>query len=181
MQVPILFGTPLWHFRETLPKSAYQWAITYAGANPESAVKSNRGGYQSIQQSIDVLPYKDYLYKTLVDNFHPLEEFKIDGWWLNINEKGNYNIPHTHPATDLAGIWYITDNEGLLYFQDPLITTRSNIYERIYSNWNETCNKSMKCSAGDILIFPSDVPHSVEEHKLNTPRISISFNMIAKF
>jgi uncharacterized protein (TIGR02466 family) len=181
MQLPILFGTPLWHFRETLPKSAYQWAIRYAKKNPESVVKSNRGGYQSIQQSIDVLPYKDYLYKTLIDNFHPFEEFRIDGWWLNINERGNYNIPHTHPATDLAGIWYITDNEGLLYFQDPLITTRSNIYERIYSNWNETCNKSMRCSAGDILIFPSDVPHSVEEHKLNTPRISVSFNMLAKF
>ena len=37
----------------------------------------------------------------------------------------------------------------------------------------------MNCGAGDLLVFPSDVPHRVEEHTLDTPRISVGINLIA--
>ena len=29
---------------------------------------------------------------------------------------------------------------------------------------------------GSLIIFPSDIPHWVDSHDLDTPRISISFN-----
>ena len=179
MKQPILFATPLWTFKNPLPKGAYDWALKYKKENPESVVISNRGGYQSKQQGIDVCPYKDHL-EFILHQFQPFREFVIDGWWLNVNMKGDYNLPHTHGDADLAAIWYITDNEGLLYFQDPLITSRIVLYSTILSAWNDRPNKSIKCSAGDLLVFPSDVPHRVEEHQLDSPRISLAFNMIGK-
>ena len=38
----------------------------------------------------------------------------------------------------------------------------------------------MDCKAGSLLIFPADVPHRVEEHVLDTKRISVSFNINSK-
>ena len=178
MKQPILFATPLWRFSNPLPKGTYDWALKYQKENPESVVISNRGGYQSKQQGIDKFPYALYL-RGILSQFEPFDYFSIDGWWLNINKKGDYNLPHTHGDADLAAIWYITDNEGLLYFQDPLLTSRITLYSRILSNWDDKPNKSINCRAGDLLVFPSDVPHRVEEHQLDTPRISVGINLVA--
>ena len=35
----------------------------------------------------------------------------------------------------------------------------------------------VNAKAGEILIFPSDLPHFVEPHPLDTKRVSVSFNM----
>ena len=178
MQQPILFATPIWKFSEPVPEGAYEWALDYKKANA-SVVISNRGGYQSKQNSnLNAFPYKNHI-RSMLGQFTPFNEFKVEGWWLNINEKGDYNLPHTHPGTDLAAVWYITNNERLLYFQDPLIMNRSNLYANIFAQFNEKANKAFECKAGDLIVFPSDVPHSVEQHKLDKPRISIAFNMVA--
>ena len=97
---------------------------------------------------------------------------------MNINEKGNYNGKHVHPLADLSGVWYITDNEGLLIFEDPLVFSRAEITRRIFGS---TTLQQVKAKAGQLLLFPSDLPHFVEEHILDTPRISVSFNLIAKY
>ena len=86
MQQPILFATPLWTFKNPLPKGAYDWALKYKKENPESVVISNRGGYQSKQQSIDKFPYALYL-RGILSQFEPFDYFSIDGWWLNVNMK----------------------------------------------------------------------------------------------
>ena len=95
---------------------------------------------------------------------------------MNVNEKGDFNFQHTHPKSDLSGIWYLTDNNNSLVFIDPLQHSRSNLYlafpeldigEGVYVN----------AKAGEVLIFPSDLPHYVEPHSLDTTRVSVSFNM----
>ncbi len=98
---------------------------------------------------------------------------------MNINKKGDYNLPHTHPGIDLACIWYITDNEGLLYLEDPLVNTRVKLNYIIQQDpAGRLSRKRIFASAGDLLIFPGDIVHNVEEHILDTPRISVSFNMV---
>jgi len=179
MQQPILFASPIWKFSEPVPKGSKEWALEYKNANP-SVVYSNRGGYQSQQNfNFNAFPYHEHV-RNMLWEFTPFNEFAIEGWWLNINEKGDYNLPHTHPGTDLAAVWYITDNERLLYFQDPLIQNRSNLYAHILAQFGEKANKAFECKAGDLIVFPSDIPHSVEQHQLDTPRISVAFNMLVK-
>ena len=36
---------------------------------------------------------------------------------------------------------------------------------------------SINCKAGDMVLFPADVPHHVEAHQLESPRISIAMNL----
>ena len=178
MQVPILFATPLWKYNETLPKGAMEWAYDHQKSFPESVLASNRGGYQSPPLPWSEFKFKHHIGRVLISNIKWFDGFEITNWWLNINEKGNYNTTHTHPNSDLSGIWYITDNDGELYFQDPLIQTRSKLYEHILGVKN--AGIQMDCKAGSLLIFPADVPHRVEEHVLDTKRISVSFNINSK-
>ena len=121
MQKLTLFSTPLWTYHEKLPKGAYEWALEYRRREPKSNIISNRGGYQSILKQWEEFKYKNHIDQILTNRFPSYEEFWVTGWWLNINGKGDYNLQHTHPGANLSAIWYITNNEGLLYFQDPKI------------------------------------------------------------
>ena len=42
-----------------------------------------------------------------------------------------------------------------------------------------SCDKLKICphKAGDVLLFPSYIPHGVTMHKINQPRTTISFNI----
>ena len=192
-EVITLFRTPLWALEEELPIGAYKWALDFREKNPSDIVKSNRGGYQSPNNIIhykntgndlvfdytDGFPYYHYI-RNALNKIKGMENYIMTDWWLNINEKGDYNLPHQHPGAALSLIWYITHNEGLLNFQEPSLMSRHVLYSGgLYGE--EQNNKFIKCPAGTILVFPSDIIHRVDEHKLDTPRISVSSNLIAKY
>jgi len=174
----ILFPTPIWHFKNlSLPEGAYEWALDYKEKNLPGVEKSNRGGYQSTINNPNEFEYKEHITNILRGG--EFKKFKVTSWWLNINKKGDYNLPHTHPGIDLACVWYITDNEGLLYLEDPLVNTRVKLnYILKQDSEGRLSRKRIFASAGDLLIFPGDIVHNVEEHVLDTPRISVSFNMV---
>tara|TARA_E500000331_G_scaffold276473_1_gene269001 strand:- start:149 stop:742 length:594 start_codon:yes stop_codon:yes gene_type:complete len=163
------FSTPIWHVEEDLPSGAYEWALEVQ-RNIPSVIRSNEGGYQSEPTSDwSKLIYVHHISKVL--EFLP--EFIFINWWVNINKKGDYNELHTHPGAELSAVWYITDNFDSIHFQDPSEHSRASLYQRI----NKNTNINYKCTAGDLLIFPSDLMHGVKPHTEDTPRISVSFNM----
>jgi|TARA_B100001175_G_C19282804_1_gene529657 uncharacterized protein (TIGR02466 family) len=168
-----VFSTPIWRAYNELPRGAYEWALEYQEEN-ESKLRSNRGGYQSVTQTSDFLPYifRDHI----INSFPFKDKIEMDSWWLNINQKGNFNMQHTHPRCDLAGIWYLTDNNNTLVFSDPLQHTRHTLY-KAFPEVGMCEGVFVNAKAGEILIFPSDLPHFVEPHPLDTPRVSVSFNM----
>ncbi len=169
-----LYYTPIWNIPKPLPPRAHEWALSYRKQLYDQGRNvSNRGGWQSPSKPWEEFEYKDHVQSTL-NQFQEFKEFEVTNWWLNINEKGHYNIKHVHANSDLSGIWYITNNEGLLVFEDPLIFSRNQLHGTIF---NSTPLQTLTCPAGDLVIFPSDLPHHVEEHKLDIPRISVSFNM----
>ena len=129
----------------------------------ESVEISNQGGYQSPELSLNDMPFCGYLLDQL--DFFP--KFRYDTYWVNINRKGNYNLTHTHPGCDFAVVWNITDNGNKLILKNPLNHTRH----------KNNDDKELDLKAGHITIFPSDVPHYVEPHDLDTPRISVAFNL----
>ena len=136
----------------------------------ESVEISNQGGYQSPQLHLDDMPFCGYLLDQL--DFFP--KFLYDTYWVNINRKGNYNVTHTHPGSDFAVVWNITDNGNKLVIQNPLNHTRYN-----WRAMRDPDERELDLKAGYITIFPSDVPHYVEPHDLDTPRISVAFNLIS--
>tara|TARA_Y100001963_G_C6515970_1_gene324319 strand:- start:42 stop:569 length:528 start_codon:yes stop_codon:yes gene_type:complete len=171
MEPNLYFSTPIWHLKKDLPFGAVDWALDFEKNTPPATIsRSSRGGYQSERYN------EKFKYSTHLDNcLEFLPKFKYLNWWLNINRKGDFNMSHTHPNTDLACIWYITDNHNLLAFQNPIGHERFRLIKQTSSLDQLYFNKDAK--AGDILIFPGDVPHHVEPHELDTPRISVSFNI----
>ena len=164
-----LFPTPLWYIEKDLPEGAYEWALDIE-KNVEGTVMSNRGGYQSNPLDIVNFKYLDHIkYMTAF-----LPKFVFCSMWLNINRKGNYNIQHTHPESDLACIWYITDNLDKLIIEDPMYHSRDSLFAAF---GNGKGSRVIHAEAGSLLMFPSDVSHWVEDHEEDTPRISLSFNI----
>ena len=172
----LLFPTPYWYFNEPLPEGVYEWCLDVKKNNPDSESKSNRGGYHSPVCSNFFPPDFPYT-KHLQNTLQGLPLFKFDNWWINIQEKGDYNISHTHPGVDLSGIWYITDNNGTTIFENPQQHTRHFLYEKYDDKDIFGQTSIITANAGDIMIFPSDLLHHVKSHKLESTRISVSFNI----
>ena len=170
-----LFPTPFWYFQNPLPEGTYEWCLEMQRLN-ESVSNSNIKGYHSPPSTDwDAFPYYKYFQDTLIN----LPPFTFDNWWVNVQKKGDFNMSHTHPGVDLAGIWFITDNNATTNFESPFYQSRSILYG-LWKNENLSLDSTFNCKAGDMLIFPSDLPHYVRPHMLDTPRISISFNISLK-
>ena len=180
-----LFPTPVWHIEGTpqeLVDELYKGAYLFKKSHP-SAVRTNYGGYQSPPfdwkefhpQGIEYI--KTIVTETFTKedstsapltaiSFPPNTDFKVNGWWYNINSEGHWNTPHTHPNSDFALVLYLTDSDGLLTFLNP--HAQRNISKQ---------NTSINAKKGDIVIFPSDLVHYVMPNPREEDRISISMNL----
>ena len=169
-----LFKVPVWHLKnKKLPTGIYDWCLEYKENNSSiERERSNRGGYQSlVSNNFNSFPYTDYIIKQL--NFLP--RFNLQSWWININNKGNYNITHIHPGSELSIVWHITDSDNSLVLEDPNDYSRNTLV-----NWlkeYEYSTYKLDGKEGDIIVFPAYIPHHVEPHTENSPRISIAFNL----
>ena len=104
----------------------------------------------------------------------------ITGCWANINPKGSFHIPHTHPNNFLSGIYYVQAMPGAdsVSFHEPRpqqeiiapVIKRENAYNATVQN--------LSVRPGRIAIFPSWLVHSVTANRSDQLRISISFNMM---
>ena len=167
-----IFETPLWIFEREVPQGIRQWALDFKREVPVGRRRSNKGGYQSEAYcGLYNLPseYQDDIKDTLKE----LPAFEFGNWWLNINYKGNHNIAHTHPSSDLAVIWNITDNHGLLNLRDPNAHTRWKLWNALGIDDEYNIN----AKAGTVIVFPADLLHYVLPHELESPRITISMNL----
>ena len=162
-----IFSTPVWHIEGTsqqlideLTQGAYKFKERYQTEN-----KSNQGGYQTTTFDWEEFHPQgiEYIDKVVGDIF----KFKVDGWWYNINGKGQWNTPHTHPGVDLALVLYLTETANLLTFINPFS----------HRKIDKSSAYSPKTKKGDILIFPFDVQHFVMPNPREEDRISISMNL----
>ena len=161
-----MFPSPLWVIQREAVKGALEWAINLKDKDKSPhRPYSNVGGYQSEVQPMENCKYKDHLMSGL--SFLP--KFSILGWWINVNKKGDYNVSHCHPESDLAAIWYLTHSLGCLAFSSPFQMTRSML--------NPSNDQRIHSPAGSMLVFPSDIMHRVDAHREDTPRVSLSFNI----
>ena len=170
------FSTPIWQLPNSEePTEALDWALRLKDKYPSRTI-SNRGGYQSPSFHIDEFKYAKHV-RAGISCIFPY--YLIQNWWVNINMKGDYNLSHSHPNTDIAAIWYLTDNHGKLILEDPCIHTRFNLYEFFEKKGVKDHNKSVNVTAkaGEIVMFPADVRHFVEPHDSDSPRVCVSMNL----
>ena len=155
--------------------------------HPEGLHRSNNGGWHSpIFKLEDQNPISSHIEKGLSNSvFTTLEKYiavKVE-YWIMINNPNSYNIAHTHPNSDLSGVFWIKTPEesGKLKFVNPScfqayleinsyvskFTSDTNVHEAYIYTPKE----------GMIITFPSHTLHEVEQNKSEEDRIAVSYNI----
>ena len=165
-----LFPTPVWHIEgapQVLVDELYKGAYKLKEVYTDTPQRSTKGGYQSpIFEFKDFHPEAIKYIESIIEKL-PTPPKKVDGcWWYNINGKGHWNAPHTHPKCDYALVWYLTDSNGLLNLLSPFT-------QRVI----QKDNINIHGKKGDVVIFPSDIMHFVLPNPIDEDRVCISMNL----
>jgi|TARA_R100000482_G_scaffold120811_1_gene66404 uncharacterized protein (TIGR02466 family) len=103
-------------------------------------------------------------------------KIKITNSWGNYSHTGNCHRLHQHSNSILSGIYYlqVEDSVPLLEFE------KTNRYFLEYRRREETSfnssNYTINLKDGMLVIFPSNLTHSVPVNTSNKWRISVAFN-----
>ena len=121
---------------------------------------------------------KDYL--TLTYNPIDENEFYITQSWSNVTAPKGYHHGHCHQNSLVSGVFYISAEDG----KDGIVFANTKVYKRIeLSDKGETPYNSaqfVNVKTGDLLLFPSETEHLVEETKSSSDRVSLSFNTFVR-
>ena len=104
--------------------------------------------------------------------------------WATYTTKGQHIASHKHTASHFSCVYYVrNDNMGNVKFEQELAAqtglfippTDSYIYD-----WNEFnfASYTIPVKSGDFIIFPSELLHNTETNERETPRISISADIL---
>lgn len=156
--------------------------------NNEGVKFSNKGGYQSIPNFYVGNSLSKYLeiFETHLDSVKSVysnKKIKVKSAWFNINFPGSHNMVHTHPTSTLTGVWWlkVPENSGNLVIESPFEYTQHKVINSLDARVKEQFNiydcYHLKPKEGTIVLFPSDIRHSVETNDSIEDRISIAFNL----
>jgi uncharacterized protein (TIGR02466 family) len=153
---------------------------------------SNHGGYQSNDLENNEYTYSlisrvNYCVNEVAKSVGILEnKLKLKNFWINVNFKKDFNIPHTHNGSIISGVFYVKspENCGNLVFKNPnddvmrcyfrylnLIGGNDYSFTEFTSElWEIVPEKN------NLILFPSWLEHYVEPNQSDEERISIAFN-----
>lgn len=127
------------------------------------------------------LGIKDYIYDVFDKYgwvFNP-EKIKCEAMWAVINKKGNFNIEHIHANCHLSAAYYVKvpKNSGNFKIFNPNNISRNRFPLQSKPTDLNILSASLKVNEGDLLIFPSYLPHAVGKNESDEDRIVVSFNL----
>jgi len=189
-----IYSVPLWQseypeFEEH--KEIFLSAIrTYKEENAtKKTPKSNVAGYQSpdtLHHVGELRPLFEYICQMAFKSCADLDFIDCDvaltSAWLNVNDSRQcMNSEHVHEDV-FSGVFYLQapDESGKLVVQNPAINKMWKGCS-LTSQKNQYTGESIRIEPveGNIILFPSYIPHSVETNNHDEERISISFTLIA--
>ena len=96
--------------------------------------------------------------------------------WLNKNPKGSKHHEHVHPNSIISGVFYFKQDPKLppISFSKS-IQSAMKLDPKKYNNLNSE-TFLLPCTDGELILFPSNLKHSVPINMGDEPRISMSFN-----
>jgi len=163
----------------------------YKEKNPESSIISNRGGWQSSRTAFFDSLFCNQLeivkkeITKLIREYNLISDLDLPSMWVNINSKHSYNNRHTHPGASISGVLWIKipENSGDFVFEMPdcfnyeLLNKTNN---RHRSKNNLFAALDIKPKEGLMILFPSYLPHYVNQNYSDEDRISLAFNLVLK-
>jgi len=96
--------------------------------------------------------------------------------WITKTEPNDFASLHVHTHSIFTGVFYITSHEGSclnLFYPDPLTEKFKFLLGKNIVKENKI---SVTPTKGKLIIFPSDIPHTVDRHTSAETRYSLVFN-----
>ena len=143
--------------------------------NHESATKSNNGGYQSHNLSLETPVLQSLIREVEWAASRGMNEKSqiVFNIWFNVNQYKDNNSSHFHPFSVYSGVYYVEtpENCGSIIFEHPALDLLC------YYNRGEGGLYTLPAIENTLYIFPSWLKHFVQANEnKEEERISISFN-----
>ena len=150
--------------------------------------RSNRGGWHS--KNFNLLEKNSIQKKFAIDvQKYILNCFQNMGWkikdkniiikemWAIINKKENFNVIHTHPNCYLSSAYYVKASKdcGEFIAENPNIAKRYAYPEIANKNELNVETARIEIEEGDLLLFPSYLPHKVGKNESDDDQNSNKF------
>lgn len=188
-----VYSTPIWQSefpnflekKEEFLKAVKEYKEE---TNNQGLIHSNVNGYQSLHElhsKKELGPLFDYICSLAKQSSKDLDfvdcDIFISSSWVNINDTRNcINTEHIHGDT-FGGVFYLKapKDSGSLCLRNMGINQMWAGCE-MSKNKNQYTGEIIKVKPveGNIMIWPSYLPHSVEPNNHDDERISISFNIV---
>ena len=189
-----LFPEPIFKYKiedhKDINKKLSEYIYNLKNNDDEGLKRSNKGGWHSknfelkdknsiqFQFAIKVQEY-------IVDTFKKFgwkiknKNIRISEMWAIINKKEDFNVIHTHPNCYLSAAYYVKApiNCGKFEIEHPNSAKKYAFPEVEVRNELNLEVASIEINEGDLLLFPSYLPHKVGQNQSNDDRIVVSFNV----
>ncbi len=189
-----LFPEPVFKYKlknyKELNEELTQYIYKLKDEDKEGIKKSNKGGWHSKPFKLGIEGTVQHKFTNEIQK-NILDVFKNYGWkiknteitiqemWSIINKNDDFNVLHTHPNSYLSSAYYVKapENCGKFEIECPNIA-KANYFPAVEKpNDLNVRIISIDISEGDLLIFPSYLPHKVARNDSGQDRIVISFNV----
>jgi uncharacterized protein (TIGR02466 family) len=151
--------------------------------------RPNEGNYSSIDYEVlernEMVHLKSFIMNEVKKYFDNILcpagniEPYINLSWLNYTYKDGYHHKHAHANSIISGVFYIqTTNDDMIWFHKE----KYSAIEFSLKEFN-TFNAAewwLPADQNTLILFPSDLLHSVKPISTNETRISLSFNVFVK-
>ena len=120
--------------------------------------------------------------KKIIDTFdYDVEDIMITDMWANVLKDSEYHPMHTHSNNFLSGTYYLqSDQKASIVFHDPRPAADVLVPRKKQTTLNNSSLLSYASKQNRAVIFPSWLPHWVQQNKSKTKRISIAWNIQVK-
>ena len=112
---------------------------------------------------------------------YKVEDITITDMWANVLKDTEHHPMHTHSNNFLSGTYYLqSDQKASIVFHDPRPAADVIVPRKKETTLNNSSLLSYASKQNRAVIFPSWLPHWVQQNKSKTKRISIAWNIQVK-
>lgn len=164
------------------PKKLVKLGIEIAESVDYSTATVNSGRMELIPLTHDSKPLNDWFEECLeeVRKDLGLECTKIHTTltWCNRAQYKEWHNTHVHSNSLISGIFYLTDSSARTWLsgRNHWFPEDTALQLKDPNSMDNLRVLKVKTEPGVLILFPSNMPHSVSEHDKGDPRYTISFN-----
>ncbi len=112
----------------------------------------------------------------------PKHEFYITQSWLNYTKQGQAHHRHIHTNSLISGVLYInskTEVDAINFHRHSAAQVQILMSDDQVNEYNAPAER-FSVGTGDLIIFPSNITHSVDQTTGDHTRISLAFNAFVR-